>query len=252
MRAARPPARREPWREAAPRRPHPCPRPQQRPRPPPLGPPGRRPRAPRPSNSRAPRARRPPKRGCAREGAAEPHDPRVPEPEPEPGAPSRRAGSSKRRRRSRAPRVHPAPPARCCGCTRTPSRPGRAGPRTARRRRPAEPSAGQSGARGPRDRACSRPRPVRLWRVSRVRSPGPRMHGPGAAGQDPVSWERARDVVAAGEAGRGDPGGVGGGQSPSCTRRTCGSLSGPRKVPIERAPCRSRRGAWIPSAGPPR
>ncbi|XP_055414555.1 collagen alpha-1(I) chain-like [Bubalus kerabau] len=64
------PARREPWREAAPRRPHQCPGPQQRPRPPPRGPPGRRLRVPRASDGRALRVRRP-GRGAARGTAAQ-------------------------------------------------------------------------------------------------------------------------------------------------------------------------------------
>lgn len=67
MRSARP---REPWREAAPRRPLQSPRLQQRPRPPPRGPPGRRPRAPRARDARALPARRPPERGRAQEGGA--------------------------------------------------------------------------------------------------------------------------------------------------------------------------------------
>lgn len=47
------PGLREPWREAAPRRPQHCPHQQQRLRPPPRGPAGRRPRAPRTSDSGA-------------------------------------------------------------------------------------------------------------------------------------------------------------------------------------------------------
>ncbi|XP_026952959.1 uncharacterized protein [Sagmatias obliquidens] len=152
------PARREPWREAAARRPHQCPGPQQRPRPPPWGPPGRRPRAPRAPDGRAPRARRPQRaaaRGrAAREGAlgcpSAPTNPASGTSDPEPGSLESAGGQRKEEEApqpspSRAPRCRPAG---CCGGNRS-RRAAGTRPRTTKRRRPGEPSARAAPRRRP-------------------------------------------------------------------------------------------------------
>ncbi|XP_032197399.1 proline-rich proteoglycan 2-like [Mustela erminea] len=142
----------EPWREAAPRRPHQCPRLQQRPRPPPRGPPRRRARAPRARDARAPRVRRP-RRGAARgrERGAAGAPRRPPRPgtaDPEPSSAKSAASSRRRGRRSRTqPRAPLCRPAGSCGGNGS-RRAAGAGPRTTKRRRPTEPSS----RRAPRGR----------------------------------------------------------------------------------------------------
>ncbi|KAM9075123.1 uncharacterized protein AAG666_021126 [Megaptera novaeangliae] len=185
------PARREPWREAAPRRPRQCPGPQQRPRPPPRGPPGRRPRSPRAPDGRALRAKR--RRGAAargraaREGAlgcpSAPTNPASGTSDPEPGSAESAGGQQKEEEapqasQSRAPRCRPAG---CCGGNRS-RRAAGTRPRTTKRRRPGEPSARAAPRRRPpgsrllRGRAscASRGFPVRS-RCWCARPPGGRL-----------------------------------------------------------------------------
>ncbi|XP_030619994.1 serine/arginine repetitive matrix protein 1-like [Delphinapterus leucas] len=185
------PARREPWREAAARHPHQCPGPQQRPRPPPWGPPGRRPRAPRAPDGRALRARRPQRaaaRGrAAREGAlgcpSAPTNPASGTSDPEPRSAESAGGQRKEEEApqpslSRAPRCRPAG---CCGGNRS-RRAAGTRPRTTKRRRPGEPSARAAPRRRPpgsrllRGRAscASRGFPVRS-RCWCARPPGGRL-----------------------------------------------------------------------------
>ncbi|XP_040850907.1 translation initiation factor IF-2-like [Ochotona curzoniae] len=173
------PARpREPWREAAPRRPLQSPRLQQLPRSPPRGPPGRRPRAPRVRDVRALANRASPsERGRAQQGGAgkparilsvpeslehsdDPHfTSRHLGPPPShptsPGAPGRRAGGQQKEESQAEPRrACPVPPGRLR--RKEPERPGGQGRAeydqeevAGRAERPGGPRTGS-----PRDRAC--------------------------------------------------------------------------------------------------
>ncbi|XP_057560595.1 proline-rich protein 2-like [Hippopotamus amphibius kiboko] len=148
------PARREPWREAAARRPLQCPGPQQRPRPPPRGPPGRRPRAPRAPDGRALRARRPRRgaaRGRVRAGAPAPRRaPRPGPPDPQPGSAESAGGQQEEEEAPQpsSPRAPRCRPAGCCGANRS-RRAAGTRLRTTRRRRPGLPSAWAAPRRRP-------------------------------------------------------------------------------------------------------
>eukprot|EP00070_Physeter_catodon_P028412 XP_028335306.1 uncharacterized protein LOC114484287 [Physeter catodon] len=158
------PARREPWREAAPRRSHQCPGPQQRPHPPPRGPPGRRPRAPRAPDGRALRARLPRRaaaRGrAAREGAlgspSAPTSPASGTSDSEPGSSESAGGQQKEEEAPQPSPLRARPGAARPAAAEGTGAAGRPGLGRGQRRGGSQESRapGQPRAGGPRDRAC--------------------------------------------------------------------------------------------------